>query len=371
MTQSNPTIFQIIAAIESHAPLWLQEDWDNSGLIIGDSSVECRGVMTAFDVNEAVVAEAARAGCNLIVAHHPLIFKGLKRLNGHTAVERTVIAAIRAGIAVYASHTASDNAPQGVSMQLGQRLGLRGLQVLAPAEGSCLKLTTYVPHSHADAVRQALFDAGAGHIGNYDSCSYSSDGRGTFRALDGANPYVGTCDELHTEAEERIEVIAPKALRRAIEAALIAAHPYEEPAYEFTAVDSGADRRYGCGAVGNLPTPLTPGEFADLVKKSLGATVVRCSAVDPSATISRVGVCGGSGAFLAPHALSAGAQAFVTGDIKYHDFADYAGTLMLVDAGHFETEQFITLDFCRRIREIFPNFAVRCSHTATNPVIYM
>ncbi len=371
MTQSNPTISQIIAAIESHAPLWLQEDWDNSGLIIGDGAAPCSGVMAAFDVNEAVVDEATQAGCNLIVSHHPLIFKGLKRLNGHTTVERTVIAAVKAGIAIYASHTASDNAPEGVSMQLALRLGLRDLQVLSPIDGSCLKLTTYAPRNHADAIRQTLFEAGAGHIGNYDSCSYSSDGRGTFRALTGASPYVGTPGRLHTENEERIEVIIPKALRRTVEAALIAVHPYEEPAYEFTAVNSGADRRHGCGAVGNLPAPLSPCEFADLVKQTLGAGVVRCSAIDRSTPISRVAVCGGSGAFLAPLALSAGAQAFVTGDIKYHDFADYAGTLMLVDAGHFETEQFITLDFCRRIREIFPNFAVRCSHTATNPVIYM
>lgn len=364
-------IKQIVQLIESLAPAPLQEEWDNSGLIIGNLNDECTGVLIALDTTEAVVEEAASLGLNLIVAHHPLIFKGLKRLNGATAVERTVLAAVQKGVAVYAAHTSADNAPEGVSTLMARRLGLEDVKPLAPLANRHLKLTTYVPKENAESVRQALFDAGAGNVGLYDSCSYNTDGTGTFRPLEGSNPYVGCAGVVHHEAETRIEVILPDWCRHKAEAALRQAHPYEEPAYEFVTVGSGADLHNGCGAVGTLPSPLPAEEFVAKVKEAFGCKAVRCSTANPHRHISRVALCGGSGAFLTGKAIAAGADAYVTADVKYHDFLDFGATILMVDAGHFETEHCVTTFFYNKIKEIFPNFAVRCANAEQNPVTYM
>lgn len=364
-------ISDITAAIERFAPLDLQEDYDNSGLIVGQAEEECTGVLLTVDVTETTVAEAIEEGCNLIVSHHPLIFKGLKRLTGSTPTQRAVIHAIKGNVAIYASHTSMDNAHGGVSWRMAELLELDDIEVLQPMVGRLEKLTVYVPATHATIVREALFAAGAGHIGNYDHCSYNIKGEGTFRALDNASPHAGRIGEFHTEAEERVELILPKALHSRVEETMRQVHPYEEPAYEFTEVISGADRYAGSGVVGNLTNPLTARELATKVKDAFGCKAVRCSEYPSDALIRRVALCGGSGAFLTGAARAKGAQAYITADIKYHEFADAAGSLFLVDAGHFETEQCITSIFHDIITEIFPNFAVRCSRTLQNPVTYM
>lgn len=365
------TIGDITDVIERFAPPALQEDYDNSGLIIGDRHTPCSGVLAAFDVTPTTVDEAVATGCNLIVAHHPLIFRGLRRLNGSNAVERTVIAAVRAGVAVYAAHTSADNVRGGVSWRMASMLGLKDVEVLDAAEGKVEKLVTYVPSGSLEIVREALFAAGAGHIGKYDSCCFHTSGTGTFRALDGARPYAGAPGEFHREKEERLEVILPAWRHRAVEHALTKAHPYEEPAYDFYAVRSGADRQAGAGVVGNLEEPVTVGRFVALVKEAFGCRTVRCSDYPADRRIARVALCGGSGAFLTGKAMAAGAQAFVTADVKYHDFADAADEIFLVDAGHFETEHCITSLFREIITDFFPNFAVRCATTLRNPVNYM
>ena len=363
-------ISRITAALEAVAPLPLQEDYDNCGLIIGDASAECKGVLLCVDVTEQRVAEAVEKGCNLIVSHLSVIFKRLKRLTGRTPAERTAIAAIKAGVAVYACHTCLDNAPEGVSAMMGEMLGLKRTKILAPQTDRSLKLTVYVPRAYAEGVRQALFDAGAGHQGRYDCCSYSSEGNGTFRALERAEPFVGNIMSIHSEPEERVELLIPSYLRSACEKAILGSHPYEQPAYEFAEVRAAvADT--GCGLTGVLPEPMTPRRLADHVKAVFGSPVARCSRYPDDEMIERVALCGGSGASFLPDAIASGAQAYITSDTKYHDFADAADTIFIVDIGHYESEKCTTAIFKRVITEKFPNFAVHISQSERNPIAYL
>lgn len=364
------TAADVAKVLEAYAPAALQDEYDNCGLIIGRAEMPVTGVLLAFDVTEAVIGEAIAAGCNMIVSHHPLIFRGIKRLNGTDATQRTVMAAIKKDIAIYAAHTSADNTAYGVSHHLGHRLGLKSLRTLDPRQATHLKLTVFVPADHADTLRSALSAAGAGAQGLYADCSFGCEGVGTFSPLTGANPYVGEVGTLHREPEVRLEMLLPRWLRSAVERAIAEAHPYEEPAYEFTDVATPADRAYGSGVVGELEQPLTADEFISLVKTRLGCQAVRCSANYIGTPITRVAACGGAGAFLIGKAARSGVQAMVTADIKYHDFADAHEEMLLVDAGHYETESFITSTFEHIISEKFHNFAVRLSKTARNPVTY-
>lgn len=363
-------VSQIIATLEEQAPLALQEDYDNSGLIVGAPAQECTGALLTVDVTPDIVREARDKGCNLIISHHPLTFKGLKRLNGRTPVEQSVIEAIRAGIAIYACHTSMDNAAGGVSHRMATKLGLDNISVLDPQLDRLVKLSVYVPDSHADEVRLALFDAGAGRLGNYDSCSYSTQGTGTFRATAGANPYVGEIGEMHSEAETRIEVLLPSWRRHAVENALLQTHPYEEPAYEFINI-ANASRHTGSGAVGNLQSSIPAAQLVALVKEAFGSPVARCSRYPLDNPIRRVALCGGSGSFLIGKAIAAGAQAFITSDTKYHDFVDHGDSILIIDIGHHESENCTKEIFYHRIKEIFPNFAVKYSEKDTNPINYL
>ncbi|MBD5308103.1 MAG: Nif3-like dinuclear metal center hexameric protein [Bacteroides sp.] len=364
-------IADIIAAIEHAAPRALQEDYDNSGLQLGDAGCECSGVMLSVDVTPAVVEEAIRTGCNFILSHHPLLFKGLKRIAGRTEVEKSVALAIKHDITVYAAHTSLDNARNGVSACMAEMLGLVNSRPLVPVEGKMLKLATYVPVSHVEVVRKAMFSAGAGHIGDYDSCSFNIEGKGTFRALQGADPFVGRIGEIHTEPETRIEVIVPAWLADGVERALISAHPYEEPAYEFLQMANPC-RSIGCGAIGELEAEMMPVEFVELVKATFGTPVARCNeAVNSSRPIKRIALCGGSGGSFIGAALAQGADAYITSDTRYHDFIDYGTQLLIVDIGHQESESCTKQIFFRIITEKFPNFAVRYAHTDRNPINYV
>lgn len=360
----------IIAAIERFAPVQLQESWDNSGLIIGSPAAECTGVLIAVDVTPAVVQEAIDKGYNLIVSHHPLIFKGLKRLTGATNVELSVLMAVRAGIAIYAAHTSLDSAPEGVSYRMARMLGLGNIQVLAPQKDRMLKLSVFVPDDYVDQVRLALFDAGAGAMGRYDSCSYTSHGHGSFRALEGADPYVGEIGSMHVEPECKLEVVLPTWRRAAVEEALRQTHPYEEPAYEFVMM-ANVDRHAGLGAVGNFDRALEASAVVDKVKSVFGSPVARCTRYPMDAPVRRVALCGGSGSEFISDAIASGAQVFITSDTRYHDFVDYADTLLIVDIGHFESEMCTKDIFYRIITEKFPNFAVECAKASVNPINYL
>lgn len=363
-------IGHIIHELEKAAPPALQEGYDNTGLILGNAQNECTGVLISVDVTEAVVEEAINEGCNLIIGHHPLIFSGLKRLTGSTPQQRTVLKAIRAGISVYACHTSLDSTRGGVSQRMASMLGLTEVEPLEPVSDQMVKLQTYVPTAHLEDVRHALFDAGAGHIGNYDSCSYTIAGQGTFRALTGADPYVGSINELHTEAEECLQMILPRWRKNAVESALRQVHPYEEPAYEFIAVD-GSLPGCGLGAVGNLKQSVTVQEFAEMIKQTFGSPTVRSNATDFSAPVRRVALCGGSGASLIKRAIGAHAQVMLTSDVKYHDFTDMAGVITIMDIGHHESENCSKTIIFDIISEKFPNFAVRYAQSDVNPIKYL
>ena len=363
-------IADIISVLEDFAPLPLQEDFDNSGLQVGDKSAECSGVLLCVDVTPAIIDEAIEKGCNLVVSHHPLLFKGLKRITGATLVERTILKAISANIVIYSCHTSIDNAFNGVSWKMAELLGLTDVETLSRQKNKMLKLSVMVPTNHLEAVREALFGAGAGALGNYDSCSFSAKGEGTFRALDGANPYVGNMHELHYEQEVRLDVILPVWLKRRVEHALCGAHPYEEPAYEFIALEN--DSPYtGLGTVGQYETPISPCELIEKVKKAFNSPITRCSAFDEKLMIKKVAMCSGSGSSFIRDAIATGAQVFITSDTRYHDFIDYANDILIVDIGHYESEQCTKDIFYHVITEKFPNFAVYYSDKEQNPINYL
>lgn len=355
-----------LALFEEEAPLALQEQYDNAGLLVGSPEQAVKNVMLCLDLSEAIVEEAAERGCGLIIAHHPVIFKGLKSLVTRTGVERIVVSAIRKGISIMAMHTNLDNVFHGVNHMLAEKIGLENLRVLRPVEGDLCKIVTFCPLSHAQAVREAMFESKAGHIGNYDSCSFNSEGFGTFRALEGADPFVGQIGTIHSEPEIRIETIVPLHQLTAVIAAMKNAHPYQEVAYDVYPLKN-ANQGIGAGMMGTLKEPKSEIEFLKHLGEVLGIPALRHNALR-GRMISKVAICGGSGAFLLPDARKAGADAFVTADIKYHDFFD-AG-LLLVDAGHYETEQFTPQLMARMIKKKFPTFAVLFSEHEYRAVHY-
>ncbi|HEY6899975.1 MAG TPA: Nif3-like dinuclear metal center hexameric protein [Puia sp.] len=363
------TISSITGYLESLAPLAFQESYDNAGLIVGSGDWECRGILTTLDATEAVVLEAVRRGCNLIVAHHPIVFGGLKKITGRNYVERTVIRAIKEDVAIYAIHTNLDNVVAGgVNGRIAQKLGIQGGRPLLPRAGTLQKLFCFVPVDHLEPVRSAIFSAGGGHIGGYSECSFGVEGSGTFTGGEGTQPFVGQPGERHTEKEVRLEVVVPAHLSRAVIQAMIAAHPYEEVAYDLVPL-ANTWAGVGSGLIGELPEPMEERAFLDRIKAEFGVPVVRHTPLTGK-PVRRVAVCGGAGSFLISNALSSGANFYVTSDVKYHEFFDADGRLVVADIGHFESEQF-TIDLLFEVlREKFRNFAVLKSETKTNPIHY-
>lgn len=359
----------VIRAIEAFAPLSYQESYDNSGLQAGDVQTVVTGILFSLDITEAVVEEAHSRSCNMIVAHHPVIFGGLKRLTGATYVERVVMLALRNGIVLYAAHTNLDNMRNGVNAVFADRLGLQHQRILQPMDGSLSKLYTYVPLPNLEAVRTALFKAGAGQIGKYSECSFSQDGKGTFRPAADADPHIGEAGGARESvAEAKLEVLVPRHAERSVMQALFGSHPYEEVAFEIVRLQN-ANQDLGAGMVGELPEPMEPRAFLQHLKERMGAACVRHTAL-PAAAVQRVAICGGSGSFLLKQAIQAGADAFVTADYKYHQFFDAEGRILIADIGHWESEQY-TVELLRDIiAEKKPTFALLLSETKSNPVNY-
>jgi len=358
----------LIKHLESVAPPSYQEDYDNSGLLVGDPEQEVYGALVALDCTEAVIDEAIAQGLDLVITHHPIVFKGLKRLNGKSYVERVVMKAVRNNIALYAIHTNLDAVMTGVNGAIAERLGLRNVRILRPKSGVLKKLVTFCPKEQAEQLRRALFDAGAGHIGKYSECSFSAEGSGTFKAEEGADPYVGHIGERHLEREERIETVFHDHDERKVILALLENHPYEEVAYDVYRLDNKLETA-GSGMIGWLEKEMDGKAFLGLVKDAMDAAVIRHTKLLP-ARISRVAVCGGSGSFLLKDAIAAGADAFVTADFKYHEFFDAEEKLVIADIGHFESEQFTSNLLIDIIQEKFPNFAIRLTEHNTNPINY-
>ena len=360
---------EITNALEEIAPLSLQESYDNAGLLVGDKDADITKVLISLDVTEKVINEAIEKGCNLIISHHPVIFNGLKRITGRTYVERIVAQAIKNDIALYAIHTNLDNVDNGVNSILCDKLGLKNRKILSPKREILKKLVTFCPVEYADKVRDAVFAAGAGHIGNYDKCSYNVSGTGTFRGSEETNPFVGEKGKIHFEEEVRIETVFPAYRERDIISALLNARPYEEVAYDIYLLQNEFSR-VGAGMIGELGSEIDEVDFLRKVKEVTGIGCVKHTGLT-GRKIKKVAVCGGSGSFLIKDAIRSGADIFLTGDVKYHEFFDADGKIVIADIGHYESEQFAKDLIYSVLIKKFYNFAVLISEVNTNVVNYL
>jgi len=363
------TIKDVTDHLEALAPRAYQEDYDNSGLLTGDAAAEVTGVLVTVDCTEKVVDEAIHKNCNLIVAHHPILFRGLKRMTGQTYVERTLIKAIKNDIAIYSIHTNLDNSLHGVNKKIAEQIGLRNTRILQPRKDTLMKLVTFVPEPNSGDVLTSLHAAGAGNIGDYKNCSFSVAGEGRFMPTGPANPHVGELNQLEQVNEIRCEVIFPHHLEKKIMAALKSAHPYEEVAYYLSRLEN-ENQEIGAGILGELETEMEPIEFLKRLKTTMNTPCIRHTALTKR-RIRKVAVCGGAGSFLLPVALANGADVFVSSDFKYHEFFDADEKLIIADIGHYESEQFTKDLLADVLKEKFTTFAIIFSNTATNPLSYL
>ena len=361
-------INDVITHLEELAPLNYAEDFDNVGLLVGNKNSKLTGALVTLDTIESVVDEAIEKNCNLIVSFHPIIFKGLKKLTGKNYVERTVLKAIENKIAIYAIHTALDNALEGVNNIICNALNLQNKKILLPKSETIKKLTTYIPIDKAENLRNDLFNAGAGHIGNYSNCSFNVDGTGTFKGNENSNPTIGKVNELHKEKETKLTVIFESHLEAKLIKTLNNCHPYEEVAYEVITLNN-KNQTKGMGMVGELENSLSETDFLNLIKKTFGTPVIRHSHFT-NKPIKKVAVLGGSGSFAIQQAKLVGAEAFITADLKYHDFFTAENGILLADVGHYESEQFTKNFLVSYLSKKITNFAVVLSTTITNPVKY-
>jgi dinuclear metal center YbgI/SA1388 family protein len=355
--------------LEIVSPKAYQELYDNAGLLTGEPEMEVTGILVALDCIEAVVQEAIDRNCNLIVAHHPIIFKGLKKLTGSNYVERTILKAIRNNIAVYAIHTNLDNIHTGVNKKIAEKIGLKNLKVLLPKTDTLSKLVTFIPTENVGQVMDAIHEAGAGQIGNYKNCSFRVEGTGTFKPNERANPHIGGANQQEFVTETRVEVIFPTHLEADVLKALRKAHPYEEVAYYVNTLVN-ENQEVGSGMVGELEVSLEPIEFLRHLKSSMNLSVIRYTRLLDK-KVKKVAVCGGSGSFLLQQAIRSGADFFVTADFKYHEFFDADGKITIADIGHYESEIFTKELLGELLNKKFPTFAVNFSNTDTNPIRYL
>jgi dinuclear metal center YbgI/SA1388 family protein len=354
--------------LDSAIPLSFQEGYDNSGLQVGLPEREISSAMITLDVTEEVLDEAIAFKCDVLVSHHPLIFNPIKSLTGKSFTERILYEAVKNDIAVYSAHTNLDVLSNGVSRKMAEKIGLEGISVLSPAKNILLKLVTYIPESHIEAVRNALFEAGAGVIGNYDKCGFATSGTGSFRGNEMTKPFRGEKGTIHYENEIRFETILFSHLKDKVTKALLEAHPYEEVAYDLYALEN-RNSEIGLGCVGEFHDPVSENHFLKLVSSVFDAKGIRYSKPRGN-PVRKVALCGGSGASLLNLAISSGADAFLTADIKYHDFFKTENKILLIDTGHFESEKFSREILKDLIIKKFPKFAVRFSETNTNPINY-
>ncbi|OIQ88972.1 putative GTP cyclohydrolase 1 type 2 [mine drainage metagenome] len=361
-------IAEIIETLEKISPTVYQEDYDNCGLIIGKADWECTGIVCSLDATEDVILEAKTKGCNLVVVHHPIIFSGLKKINGKNYVEDAVIAAIKNDIAVYAIHTNLDNVIDGVNNKIADALGLIHRKILLPKQDQLMKLFTFVPVEYGEKIKSVLFEAGGGNIGNYSECSFSVEGTGNFKAGNNTEPFTGEIGKRHYEKELKIEVVFPAYLQNKIVEALIAAHPYEEVAYDVVALANDFSK-VGSGLIAELPGALDETEFLAQIKAAFGLQAIKHTNL-LGKKIKKVAVCGGAGSFLIGRAVAAGADIFITSDVKYHEFFDANGKMVIADIGHWESEQFTVDLLIGVLKANFPTFAVLKSEVRTNPVRY-
>ncbi len=361
-------IKDIIQVLEILAPPSYQESYDNAGLILGNSQWECTGIICSLDATEEVILEAKAKGCNLVVAHHPILFKGIKQLNGKNYVEQTLITAIKSDIAIYAIHTNLDNVIWGVNGKIADQIGLINRQILAPKAGILSKMVCFAPESAVENLKTALFAAGAGHIGNYSECSFEVKGLGNFKGAEGTNPTIGQQGQKTSTEELRIEFIHPTHLQKKLVTAMIKAHPYEEVAYDLISLDNDY-QHVGSGILGELPEPMEEASLLSMLQSCFGLSVIKHSPFLQK-RVQKIAICGGAGSFLIGSAIRAGADVFISADLKYHEFFDANGQILITDIGHWESEQYTTDLLIDILKAKFPTFAVLKSVIKTNPVNY-
>lgn len=355
--------------LESEFPLALKESYDNSGLLLGSKENEITGILISLDLTENVLNEAISKKCNLIINHHPIIFKGILNLTEHTEKNKILINAIKNDIAIYALHTNLDNSINGINALLAEKLSIINIKILKFLENSLRKLVVYCPNENVESVRNSIFETGGGQIGNYDQCSFNTEGEGTFKANENANPYIGTINELHFEKETKIETIYPIFLEENILSSMIKAHPYEEVAYDIYPLKNSY-KLAGSGIIGELEKKMTKSLFLKMCKTNIQSSFLKVS--NPSIKqINKVAICSGSGNFLIKEAILQGADAFITADLKYHDFQDYGDKILLVDAGHYETENCFKEIIFKFLTKKIHNFAIFISEQEINPVFYL
>lgn len=362
-------LFQLTAYLEERFPLNLQEDYDNSGLQLGDPSMDITSVLVALDCTEAIVEEAIQTGSNVIVVHHPILFKGIKRIGVSTEIERILHRCIKQDIAIYAIHTNLDNHIDGVNSKIASTIGLRQCRILQPKPHTLFKLVVYTPVDSEERVHEAVCAAGAGNIGNYYNCGYTTVGIGKFTPNEKANPSIGEAHVPTRQEEAKMEYLLEKQNIGAVLSAMKRAHPYEEVAYDLIALEN-SNSQVGSGMIGELPEPMGALEFLSQLKETFNCGVIRYTALQ-NKPIRTVALCGGAGSFLLPQAIQQNADIFISGDFKYHEFFGAENKIIIADIGHYESEQYTSALLVEIIREKFPTFAVRLTVNNTNPINFL
>ncbi|MEJ2004899.1 MAG: Nif3-like dinuclear metal center hexameric protein [Cyclobacteriaceae bacterium] len=362
-------IKDIIQHLEILAPTVYQESYDNSGVLTGDISWEVSGVLISIDATEAVIDEAVSKGCNLVISHHPIIFKGLRKLTGSNYVERTIIKAVKNDICLYAIHTNLDNVRWGVNQRIAEKIGLKNTEILRMKKDDLMKLETFVPPAQKDAVLEALFQSGAGQIGKYEECSFQTKGTGTFRGGAESTPFLGNTGEFEKANEIKLELIYPGHLNNQIITALKSSHPYEEVAYYVHEL-ANIHQDIGAGMIGSLDEAIPAGNFLKNLKEHMNLKVIKHTSLCVK-NVRKIAVCGGSGGFLLKDAIAADADVFITADMKYHEYFDADGRIIIADIGHYESEVFTKDLIYDILTKKFANFAVNLSETVTNPISYL
>ncbi|MEM9339654.1 MAG: Nif3-like dinuclear metal center hexameric protein [Bacteroidota bacterium] len=362
-------IKDIINFLEEWAPSGLQESYDNSGLIIGDRAASCQSALVTLDVTEEVVDEAIRQGYQLIIAHHPMIFSGIKRIGTKHWLDKCIRKAIKNDLHIYAIHTNLDHVVTGVNQKIAEKIGLINTSILSPKSHTLLKLTVFVPTKDKQHVLNSLYESGAGKIGKYSHCSFQLTGEGTFRPNEQANPTIGAIGQDEKVEETRIEVILPVSKKNSVLSSMVKAHPYEEVAYYLSSLEN-INQEIGAGMIGELPEELPTHAFLMQLKDRMNLNTIRCTKLVRD-KVKHIALCGGSGSFLLKKAISKKADVFITADFKYHDFFEANDQLIVADIGHYESEVFTKVLIQEKLTEKFPNFAVRLSDVDTNPITYL
>ena len=359
---------EVINYLDEFSPFCYAEEFDNVGLIIGDYTQKVNGILVTLDSTESVIDEAIKSKCNLIISFHPIIFNDIKSITTNTYVERVIHKSIKNNISIIAIHTSLDNSIKGVNSAICKKLDIKNYKILIPKERTIKKLTTYIPSENVAKLKSEIFKIGGGSLGKYDNCSFSYKGLGSFKGNKKSNPKIGN-KLTYTEIEEVcVNITFLKHLEKEVVKALKENHPYEEIAYEINTLEN-SNQNIGMGMIGELASSMDENKFLSFLKKKMKSKLIKHSK-KIGKKIAKIAVLGGSGSFAIENAINSGADAFVTSDLKYHDYFKAENKILLVDIGHYESEQYTKNLIFNFLTKKIPNFAIVLSKTNTNPIMY-